>query len=90
MLLLGIAFPTCISCNNCICHYSPLLSEVDSTLSDGDLVKIDMAAHIDGFIATVAHTFVIGATAENPVTGKKADAVMAESSVVTWVVTTVL
>ena len=36
-----------------------------------------MAAHIDGFIATVAHTFVIGATAENPATGKKADAVMA-------------
>lgn len=73
----GIAFPTCISCNNCICHYSPLASEADSTIADGDLVKIDMAAHIDGFIATVAHSFVIGATAENPATGRKADAVMA-------------
>jgi curved DNA binding protein len=73
----GIAFPTCISCNNCICHYSPLTSEPDSSLADGDLVKIDMAAHIDGFIATVAHSFVIGATAENPVTGRKADAMMA-------------
>jgi len=73
----GIAFPTCISCNNCICHYSPLASEPDSFLADGDLVKIDMGAHIDGFIAVVAHTFVIGASAENPATGKKADAVMA-------------
>merc|ERR1719309_1324768 len=73
----GIAFPTCISCNNCICHYSPLNSEPDSTLADGDLVKIDMGAHIDGFIATVAHSFVIGASAENPVTGRKADVMMA-------------
>jgi len=73
----GIAFPTCISCNNIICHYSPLLSEPDSALADGDLVKIDMGAHIDGFIAVVAHSFVIGATAENPVTGRKADAMMA-------------
>ena len=77
MLVLGIAFPTCISCNNIICHYSPLLSEPDSALADGDLVKIDMGAHIDGFIAVVAHSFVIGATAENPITGRKADAMMA-------------
>jgi len=73
----GIAFPTCISCNNCICHYSPLNSEPDSTLADGDLVKLDMGAHIDGFIAVVAHSFVIGASTENPVTGRKADAIMA-------------
>ncbi len=67
LLLPGIAFPTCISCNHCICHYSPLASEPDSTLSEGDLVKIDLGAHIDGFIAVVAHSFVIGATADNPV-----------------------
>ena len=66
----GIAFPTCISVNNVICHYSPLFSEPDSTLADGDLVKIDMGAHIDGFIAVVAHTFVLGASADAPVTGK--------------------
>jgi curved DNA binding protein len=73
----GVAFPTQANVNNCICHYSTLASEADSTIADGDLVKIDMAAHIDGFIATVAHSFVIGATAENPATGRKADAVMA-------------
>jgi curved DNA binding protein len=73
----GIAFPTCISVNNCICHFSPLTTEPDVTLADGDMVKIDMGAHIDGFIAVVAHTVVVGATVDNPVTGGKADALMA-------------
>ena len=30
--LLGIAFPCCISVNNCICHYSPLNSEADTVM----------------------------------------------------------
>jgi len=76
-LIKGIAFPTCISVNNCICHYSPLTTEQDTVLADGDMVKIDMGAHIDGFIAVVAHTLVIGATADSPVTGRKADAILA-------------
>merc|ERR1712112_456434 len=73
----GLAFPTCISVNNCICHYSPLFSEPDTILADGDMVKIDMGAHIDGFIAVVAHTLVVGASADKPVSGKAADVVMA-------------
>jgi len=73
----GIAFPTCVSVNNCICHFSPLTSEPDVILADGDMVKIDMGAHIDGFIAVVAHTVVVGATVDNPVTGSKADALLA-------------
>lgn len=36
----GIAFPTCISVNNCICHFSPLNSEPDLILKDGDLCKM--------------------------------------------------
>ena len=39
-LFKGIAFPTCISVNNCVCHFSPLMSEPDITLQDGDLVKM--------------------------------------------------
>ena len=66
-----------MSVNNCICHYSPLFSEPDTVLADGDIVKIDMDAHIDGFIAVVAHTLVVGASADKPVSGKAADAVMA-------------
>jgi len=77
-MLKGIAFPTCISVNNCVCHYSPLDSEKDVIeLADGDVVKIDLGTHIDGFIAAAAHTFVVGASKDNPVTGKKADAIKA-------------
>ncbi|KAG8452432.1 hypothetical protein GDO86_004290 [Hymenochirus boettgeri] len=73
----GIAFPTCISVNNCVCHFSPLKSDQDYLLKDGDLVKIDLGVHVDGFIANVAHSFVVGASKEHPVTGRKADVLKA-------------
>ncbi|KAG1680231.1 Proliferation-associated protein 2G4 [Nymphon striatum] len=73
----GIAFPTSISVNNCICHYSPLASEPDYSLKDNDVVKIDLGAHIDGFIAVLAHTVVVGASKERKVTDRKADLIMA-------------
>ncbi|CAM4679028.1 hypothetical protein PO909_014003 [Leuciscus waleckii] len=73
----GIAFPTCVSVNNCVCHFSPIKSDPDYTLKDGDLVKIDLGVHVDGFISNVAHSFVVGATKDNPVTGRKADVIKA-------------
>jgi len=73
----GIAFPTCISVNNCICHFSPLISEPDYVLQDEDVCKIDLGAHIDGFIAVVAHTIVVGASSSKKITGRKADAILA-------------
>ena len=40
------------------------------------MVKVDLGAHIDGFIAVVAHTVVVSdGTAKT--TGRKADAVLA-------------
>lgn len=69
----GIAFPTCISINNCICHYSPLESDPEIKLKLGDLIKIDMGGHIDGYIAVVAHSLVVGATKEKPIEGPAAD-----------------
>jgi len=72
----GVAFPCCISVNNCICHFSPLNSEPDCTIQDGDMVKIDMGAHIDGFIAVVAHT-VVASDGKSKITGRKADVMMA-------------
>ena len=36
----GISFPTCVSANNCICHFSPLKSDPDYIIKDGDLVKM--------------------------------------------------
>jgi len=72
----GIAFPCCVSVNNTICHFSPLNSEPDVVMQDGDVVKIDMGAHIDGFIAVVAHTVIIS-DGKSKITGRKADAIMA-------------
>ena len=43
------------------------------------MVKIDMGAHIDGFIAVVAHTVVIS-DGKSKVTGHKADAILATHS----------
>ncbi|XP_059396559.1 proliferation-associated protein 2G4-like [Carassius carassius] len=73
----GIAFPTCVSVNNCVCHFSPLKSDPDYTLKDGDLVKIDLGVHVDGFISNIAHSFVVGASKDAPVTGRKADVIKA-------------
>lgn len=73
----GIAFPTCVSVNNCVCHFSPAKNDPDYILKSGDVVKIDLGAHIDGFIAVAAHTVVVGASADNKVTGRKADVILA-------------
>jgi methionine aminopeptidase len=35
----GIAFPTSISVNNCVGHFSPLLGDA-TTLAEGDVVKV--------------------------------------------------
>ena len=40
-------------------------------------MKVHIGAHIDGFAAVSAETLVVGATAEEPFTGRKADALKA-------------
>lgn len=73
----GIAFPTCISVNSCVGHYSPLLSTTSVELGEGDVVKIDLGVHVDGYIATVASTAYCTANADTPATGRKADVMQA-------------
>lgn len=36
----GIAFPTCLSVNNCVCHFSPTKNETDHLLKKNDVVKM--------------------------------------------------
>jgi len=55
----GVAFPVCISVNEIICNYSPLETEELLPLKAGDIVKIDLGCHIDGYIAVSAHTLVV-------------------------------
>ena len=40
-------------------------------------MKVHIGAHIDGFAAVTAETIVVGATPENPVTGRRADVLKA-------------
>ncbi|BHF61436.1 Proliferation-associated protein 2G4 [Sparganum proliferum] len=46
-----------------------------TTISVNNIV--DLGAHIDGFAAVVGHTFVVGAKADNKITGRKADVILA-------------
>ncbi|KAJ6609230.1 peptidase M24, structural domain-containing protein [Mycena sp. CBHHK59/15] len=75
----GLAFPTSISVNNTVAHFSPLASDPQSSqvLAKDDMVKLHIGAQIDGFAAISAETIVVGATAESPVTGRRADVLKA-------------
>ncbi|CAK4793969.1 unnamed protein product [Aphanomyces euteiches] len=70
----GIAFPTCLSVNEVVCHFSPLPNE-SIVLKAGDWVKIDLGCHIDGYIAVVAHTAVVPEAEgeDNIIIGPQAD-----------------
>ncbi|KDQ14341.1 hypothetical protein BOTBODRAFT_55496 [Botryobasidium botryosum FD-172 SS1] len=75
----GIAFPTCVSVNNTVAHFSPLPSDpqAELALAKNDVVKIHLGAHIDGFAAISAETLIVGATESDPATGRQADVVKA-------------
>lgn len=68
----GISFPCCLSVNEIAGHYSPCADD-SIKLSNEDLVKIEVGAHIDGYSANAAHTIVIGGKSK----GKQAEAVLA-------------
>lgn len=57
------AFPCNVSVNQIAAHYSPPADD-DSEVMEGDLVKIDIGAHIDGYIADTAVTVATGAKIE--------------------------
>mmetsp|Transcript_7217 Transcript_7217/g.21289 ORF Transcript_7217/g.21289 Transcript_7217/m.21289 type:complete len:390 (+) Transcript_7217:170-1339(+) len=72
----GVAFPTCISVNECVCHNSPLESDTPGEqLSEGDMVKLDVGCYVDGYIAVAAHTMVCGKqpSVDQPISGPQAD-----------------
>ena len=47
------------------------------TLAKEDVVKLHVGAHIDGFAAVSAETLVVGASEQDPVTGRRADVIKA-------------
>eukprot|EP01083_Nonionella_stella_P228374 809398_1 len=73
----GIAFPVSLSINHLAGHFSPLAEE-ETCVKPGDMVKIDLGVHIDGFAALVAHTVVVpDPAAPGPISGKKANVIAA-------------
>jgi len=52
------AFPVNISVNEIAAHYTPEYNE-NYKLKKGDIVKIDIGAHINGYIADIAKTFCV-------------------------------
>jgi len=65
----GVAFPTCINVNEVICHNSPLSTDTQ-VLKLGDVVRMDVGVHLDGYIAVAAHTVVL---TKDQLTGKSGD-----------------
>ncbi len=54
-----IAFPCNVSVNEVTAHYTPPAND-EKTFKSGDLVKIDLGAHVDGYIADTAISVLIG------------------------------
>lgn len=75
----GVAFPTSISVNHILGNYCPLPEE-STTLNEGDVAKIDLGVHIDGYIAISGHTVSVAENQETKVTGRAADVISAVHS----------
>lgn len=57
------AFPCNVSVNEVAAHYSPPSGD-DRVIKGGDMVKVDIGAHLDGYIADTAFTVASGEKAE--------------------------
>ena len=53
------AFPTCLSIDHVAAHYSPVHND-RLTLKRGNVVKLDLGAQVDGYIADTASTVEVG------------------------------
>lgn len=49
------AFPCCVSMNSTAAHYSALVDNED-VLKEGDIIKIDMGSHLNGYLVDTAIT----------------------------------
>lgn len=69
----GLAFPTSISVNNVVSHVSPLPSDPEIVLKDGDVVKVMLGIQLDGYAVTHAETIHLSSKTD----GLAADAIKA-------------
>jgi len=69
----GIAFPVNISRNDIAAHYSPATDD-KLVFRKGDVIKLDVGVHIDGYIADTAVTVEVGANEYTDMIKASADA----------------
>jgi len=50
------AFPINVSINNTAAHYTSPIKDDELTINEGDIVKIDLGVHIEGYIVDTAFT----------------------------------
>ncbi|KAJ3093358.1 putative metalloprotease arx1 [Physocladia obscura] len=78
----GIAFPTCVNVNSVVLNHASAADD-GLVLAAGDVVKVELGVHVDGYVATAAHTLLVGNNGGDsvpvpvPATGRVADAVCA-------------
>jgi methionyl aminopeptidase len=64
------AFPCNVSPNEIAAHYSPP-AEDETTIREGDIIKVDIGAHVNGYIADTAFTVAMGEEQELVRTAEK-------------------
>ncbi|RHW68380.1 Metallopeptidase family M24 [Trypanosoma brucei equiperdum] len=58
-IIRGLSYPTNISVNHVLCNHAPLEESKATTLRGGDVVKIHMGCHIDGYPVSAARTIIV-------------------------------
>ncbi len=59
------AFPVCLALNNEVAYHTPSRTATD-VLHSGDLLKVDVGAHVSGYIVDTAVTWEISETPHAP------------------------
>lgn len=58
----GMGFPTGLSLNNCVAHYTPNPGQKEVILQARDVMKVDFGVHINGWIVDSAFTMSFDST----------------------------
>jgi len=56
----GLAFPVNLSINELAAHFTPRHADSALFFKKGDVVKLDVGAHVDGYIADTSRTVEVG------------------------------
>ncbi|KAJ5126546.1 hypothetical protein N7448_007325 [Penicillium atrosanguineum] len=64
-LVSGMGFPTGLSLNNCVAHYTPNPGQKEIVLKSTDVMKVDFGVHINGWIVDSAFTMSWDPTYDN-------------------------